>query len=175
MRRVLTVAAGVLAIEACASSGVVHEGRSTLSQQEESSLAHSPTKSTTGFRRVWRAPGLKGWGLLKWDQDHSFAVSDAPAGLLQALRDEVGRVNHHRGQGPDLFLTATIYSYDRGGWFTDPSAKCELVARDRSGQVRWAADDALVVRRELAQTLVDSDDTLVARELVRKLREEFGI
>jgi hypothetical protein len=95
--------------------------------------------------------------------------------LLQTIRDEVGRLNQRAQKGDDLLLTVNVYSYQKGGLFSDPRANYELVARDKKGRAVWVADDEVVARGELAQTLVDSEDTVMAREIVRKVRESFAL
>ena len=44
-----------------------------------------------------------------------------------------------------MVLVVTVYAYDRGGWFSDPRASYELVARNQKGQAVWVADDEVVV------------------------------
>ncbi len=84
MRAVCLFVAAAASIGACASAGSLHGGRTALAQQEAGVVAHSSDKSAAGFLRIWKAPGLKGWALLKWDQDHSSAVTESPPSLLQA-------------------------------------------------------------------------------------------
>jgi hypothetical protein len=48
------------------------------------------------------------------------------------------------------------------------------VKRSGKGQAVWVVDDELEPRRELAETLVDSDEILLPREIGRKLRRDFG-
>jgi hypothetical protein len=175
MRRPYVLAAAMIAGGACAGSGTLHSGRTALAPQELGTVAKAKEGGPGGFKRVWKGPGLQPWALLKWDQDHSSAVSEAPPSLLQSIRDELGRLNQRRAKGDDLFLTVTVYAYDRGGWFSDASARCELVARDNRGQVMWVLDGEIGARRALAQTLVDSDESVVARALALKVRQEFNL
>jgi len=175
MRGLSFTALAAITVSACASSGTLHNGPTALHPEETTVVARSTERSAGGFRRVWRAPGLKPFGLIKWDQDRSVAAPPAPADLLQVMRDELGRVNQRRAKGDDVVLTVTVYAYDAGGWFSQPSAHYELVARNKKGQAVWAVDDEIAVRRDLALTLVDSDEVLLARELVTKIRQEFGI
>jgi hypothetical protein len=163
-----------LALAGCASASALHEGKTALEPQEGAVMSRTADRSGISFRKVWKVPGLKPWAMLKWDQDHSAAAPGAPPGLLQAIRDEVGRLNQQPAKGEDFFLTVTVYSYDRGGWFSEPSAAIELVARDGKGRAAWVADDQVTVRPELAQTLADSEEMVLAREITRKVRQEFG-
>jgi hypothetical protein len=174
VRRALVIAVVTLAAASCATTGTIHGGRTALAPQEAAALAQAKEKTDAGFRRLWKSAALKNLGLLKWDQDHSGAAPGAPPALLQNIRDELGRLNQRPAKGEDLTLTVTVYGYHRGGWFSDPTAAYELVARDRKGRAVWVADDEVVGRPELAQTLVDSEEGVLAREITRKVRQEFG-
>jgi hypothetical protein len=49
------------------------------------------------------------------------------------------------------------------------------VARDLHGKVVWAVDDKVRATEALAQSLVEAPSSIIAREILRKVREQFGI
>ena len=168
--------ASIGALAGCASGTALHVGPSTLATRERATLAQAkPRNGQGGFRKSWKSPAIKTWALLKWDSDHSSAVPGAPAGLLQAIRDELGRMNQRPATGESLTLVVTVYGYDRGGWFSPPSAAYELVARNSNGQAVWFAEDEVSAPPELAHTLADSAELILAREISRKVRVEFRL
>jgi hypothetical protein len=175
MLRMLIIPLGGMLVGACAATNL-HPGKTTLLPPETATVV-SQGKDTKGggFRRIWKSPTLHPWRLLKWDQDRSSVTADAPAGLLQNVRDEIGRVNQRDGHGEDLLLAVTVYVYRAGGWFSNPKAHYELVARDGKGKAVWVADDEVVARADMARSLVDPEEAVIAREIARKLREEFGL
>jgi hypothetical protein len=77
--------------------------------------------------------------------------------------------------GESLSLVVTVYGYDGGGWLSPPSAAYELVARNAAGQVVWCAEDEVSAAPELAKTLADAPELILAREIGRKVRLEFGL
>jgi len=156
----------------CASPGF-HEGRTSLARDEQACLMGGGS-GQGGFARFWRSPKLVHWGFLKWQEDASWAAPAAPVRLLQAIRDELGRVNAQAGHGADLALAVTVYRFERAGFWSKAAASYELVARDQAGRVVWAADDKVEVRKELARTLADSASTIIAREILRKVLLELG-
>ena len=171
--KILMVAA-LFGTAGCAPA-VFHAGRTTLARSERACLA--PRKGATSgiFVRFCDAPEMRSWGLLRWDASKSFVVSDAPSDLLQAIRDEVGRLNESSRLGEDLALAVTVYRFRRAALWHAPAAYYELVARDMRGQVVWALDDKIEAREELAQTLVDPPSAIIAREILRKLRLQFNL
>lgn len=176
MWRLLFVPIGGVVAAGCAASSSLHQGRTALAPPETATVvARSEKGRGDGFRRSWKSPALKPWRLLKWDQERSSVAPGAPAALLQTIREEVGRLNQRPASGEDLLLTVTVYIYRGGGWFSDPKAHYELVARDRTGKAMWVADDEIVARPELARSLVDPEEIVVAREIVRKIRQTFGL
>jgi hypothetical protein len=171
----MLLAASVCVLAGCASGTALHVGPSTLATRERTNLAQAKSRNGQGgFRRLWKSPAIKPWSLLKWDSDHSSAVPGAPVGLLQAIRDELGRMNQRSATGESLTLAVTVYGYDRGGWFSPPSAAYELVARNANGQAVWFAEDEVSAPPELAHTLADPAELMLAREIGRKVRLEFG-
>lgn len=175
MWRTLIVPLSGLLVGACASTEL-HPGKTTLLPQETATVVTQGKETKPGgFRRIWRSPALHSWRLLKWDQDRCSVASDTPAALLQNIRDEIGRLNQRDRQGDDLALAVTVYLYRAGGWFSDPRAYYELVARDGKGKVVWVADDEVVAKSELARSLVDPEEAVIAREIARKVRETFGL
>lgn len=171
----MLLAASIGVLSGCASGAAVHVGPSSLGSRERAAIAQAkPRNGQGGFRRLWKSPAIKPWSLLKWDSDHSSAVPGAPAGLLQAVRDELGRMNQRQATGESLSLVVTVYGYDGGGWFSPASAAYELVARNANGQAMWFAEDEVSPLPELAHTLADSAEVILAREIGRKVRLEFG-
>lgn len=168
--------ASIGALAGCASGTALHVGPSTLATRERATLAQAkkPRNGQGEFRRSWKSPAIKPWALLKWDSDHSSAVPGAPVGLLQAIRDELGRINQRQATGESVTLVVTVYRYDRGGWFSPPSAAYELVARNSNGQAVWFAEDEVSAPPELAHTLADPAELILAREIGRKVRLELG-
>lgn len=160
----LSVALGL----GCASSGF-HEGKTSLARQEQAYLARGNAGPNT-FERFWKSPRAGAPGLLQWQADKSWACPEAPAELLQAIRDELGRLNQNAGAGESLALAVTVYRFDRGGIWSEPTAHYELVARDPRGQVAWAAADKVEAVRGKATSLVEPASSIIAREILRKAR-----
>jgi hypothetical protein len=173
--RMVLVPLGGMLVASCATTSRLHEGQTALASSESAAATAGAHKGDgDGFRRLWRSPGLKPWRLLKWDQDHSTAAAGSPAALLQAIREEVGRLNQRPASGDDLLLTCTVYLYRGGGWFSDPKAHYELVARNQAGKALWVADDEVVAKPDLARSLADPEEAIIAREIARKIRQAFG-
>src|SRR5436190_869500 len=98
-RLLIVPISGVVA--SCASSSL-HPGRTALAPAETATVVPRLEKASgDGFRRLWKSPTLKTWRLLKWDEVHSSVAPGAPAALLQAIRDEVGRLNQRPSSGED--------------------------------------------------------------------------
>ncbi len=154
---------------------IFHEGRTSLAPAERSYLAPREGAPSGTFARFWQAPRLRAWGLVRWDESKSFAVRDAPGKLLQAVRDEVGRLNQEARTGEDVTLAVTVYRFTKGGFLNAPAAYYELVTRDVRGQVVWAADDKIEAAPDLAKTLVDPPSAIIAREILRKLRRQLRL
>lgn len=163
----------VLLLGATLWAGSFHEGKTQLSPEEQALVLQGEQRHD-GFERVWRAPEAQGpWGLLKWDPDHSWAVSEAPSDLLDRVREEIGQINQKPGKGEDLSLTVTVYRYKRPGFLTNPVGYFELVARDTKGRAVWMALDQVKSSQSLAESMADSDSLIMGRELHRKLRKTF--
>jgi hypothetical protein len=175
MWRMLIVPIGGIVAMGCATTPSLHPGRTALAATETATVARSEKIDGRGFRRLWRSPTFKPWRLLKWDQDKSAVAPGAPATLLPAIRDEIGRLNQRPASGEDLLLTVTVYLYRAGGWFSDPKAHYELVARNQAGTAVWFADDEVVAASSLARILVDPEEVLIAREIAGKVRQAFGL
>lgn len=158
----------------CAST-TFHEGRTTLAKGEQEYLRGGKGSGKGAFERYWQAPSLRPWGLVKWQEERSWAVPDAPLDLLQTVRDELGRLNQRAGAGDNLQIAVTVYRFEKAGTWSKPTAYYEVVARDPHGKVVWAADDKVRVVEELAQSLVETPSSIIAREILRKVREQFGI
>jgi len=119
----------VLAI-GCASTGF-HEGRTALRKEEQACLvAKKGAPKGVVFERFWTAPRLVAIGLVQWQEDRSWACPQAPADLLQAIRDELGRLNQQYRAGENISLAVTVYRFDKGAIWSNPTAHYELVARD---------------------------------------------
>jgi hypothetical protein len=163
-----------LLLGATLCAGTFHEGKTQLTAEEQA-LVLKGEQRTEGFERTWRAPEFHGkWHLLKWDPDHSWAVPEAPADLLDRVREEIGRVNQTPGTGEDLTLSVTVFRYKRGGFLTNPVGHFELVARDPKGRPVWTALDQVKSSQSLAESMADSDSLIMGRELHRKIRQTFG-
>ncbi len=173
MKRAL-VAAVTFAV-GCASAGF-HEGRTALRKKEQRYLTARASAAKTAFARFWAMPGrpsIVGGGLVRWEE--GWACPDAPAGLLQAIRDELGRLNQRPRAGQNIWLTVTVYRFDRAGMWSGPTAYYELVARDPWGHLVWAADDKIEAQANLARTLADTSSAIIGREVLRKVRQQLGI
>jgi hypothetical protein len=156
------------------SAAECHEGRTQLSPAERTCILQ-PQKGVGPFERLWKSPDFNGnWGLLKWDPEHSWAVEEAPANLLDVVREEVGQVNQKPGTGEDLQLSVTVYRFKRQGFLTNPVGYFELVARNRDGKAVWIALDRVKSTQALAESMADSDSQIMARELRRKIRVAFS-
>jgi hypothetical protein len=170
-----TLAAGSLELGGCASGPRFHEGPSALAVNERSTLVAAPVKEDPAeFRRCWRRPALR-VGLLKWAEDKAEAVVAAPAGLLQAIRDEVGRLNQGARPGEEAYVTVTVFHWERGFFSRKATASYEVVGRDRAGRLLWVADDRLTASREEATSLLEGDEAVVARRVAGKLQRELGL
>ncbi len=159
----------------CASAGF-HEGLTALRKNEQRYLIAREGAAKTAFARFWALPGrpsIVGGGLVRWEG--GWACPDAHAGLLQVMRDELGRLNQSPRAGQNIWLTVTVYRFDRAGMWSGPTAYYELVARDPWGHLVWAADDKIEAQANLARTLADTSSTIIGREVLRKVRQQLGI
>jgi hypothetical protein len=168
------VMAVLLGAASCAPA-IFHGGRTSLAPAERTYLAPREGATSGIFSRFWQAPGSPSWGLIHWDENKSFTVREAPRELLQAIRDEVGRLNQEARAGEDSTLAVTVYRFTKGGFWNPPTAYCELVARDVRGQVVWAVDDMIEAAPRLARTLADPPSAIIAREILRKLRRQLRL
>jgi hypothetical protein len=158
----------------CATPGF-HAGRSSLVGPEQNHLQGKGGSPSAVFLRFWQATPPKSWGMIRWDSARSWAVPSAPPDLLQAIRDEVGRLNQRAPLRDDVMVSVTVYGYEPQGYFSSARCKYELVVRDKAGKVVWAADDEIRPGKELATSLVDPEAAMIGREVLRKIREQFGI
>ncbi len=150
-----------------------HEGRTQLTPDETSQVMQTWAGGGP-FQKLWKSPDLDpDWGLLKWDEEHSWAVPEAPGDILRMVREEVGQLNEKPRKGEDLTLSVTVYRYKRMGFLSNPIGWFELVARNRQGRPVWMALDQVKATQSLAVSLADSDTQIMARELRRKLRTAF--
>jgi len=157
----------------CASAGF-HEGRTTLGKEEQGYLRVKGSGKGS-FERFWQSPNLQPWGLVQWQEERSWAIPEAPLDLLQSVRDELGRLNQRAGAGENILVAVTVYRFEKAGTWSKPTAYYEMVARDLHGKVVWAVDDKVRATEALAQSLVEAPSSIIAREILRKLREQFGI
>jgi len=160
-------------IAGCASPGL-HEGRSALRKDEQGYLGGRPQVVGSPFARFWVSPKRQRIGLMQWWEDQSRACPDAPPNLLQSIRDELGRLNQPSRTGDNMFLAVIVYRYDKGGIWMSPTAYYEIVVRDLRGQLVWAAQDSIETRENLARSLADEPATIIAREMLRKVRLVLG-
>lgn len=161
-----------LAMVGCASTGF-HEGRTSLGKNEQSYL-RGPRGTSKNFERFWRAPNPRPWGLVQWDPDRSWAVPEAPKALLRDIRDQLGRLNQRAGTAENISLAITVYRWEPAGTWRKPTASYEMVARDPRGKIVWAVDDTVRATEDLAKTLADTPSEIIAREVLRKVREQFA-
>lgn len=152
-----------------------HDGKSALKPEEKVVVLAVTEKEGSGFRMAWRNPDVKTFGLLKWDADSSYAVTDAPPELLEAIRENIGKLNQKDRKGEDLILSVTIFKFKKQGFLTNPVAFFEIVARTKDGKAAWVVIDRVKSTQELAQGLSDTDSAIVGREVFRKMREEFNL
>jgi hypothetical protein len=173
MRPALVLGA-LLVLGGCASSTGFHWGRSALGPEERAFVARAPAAPGRAFRRVWKTAGPAGLGLLKWSEGTSSTVADAPGELLQAIRDETGRLNRVPRSGPEASLTITIYRFEKR-WWGPTEMSYEVVIRDPGRNIVCVADDLLRPPKDLRASLADSEVDLLARAVARKLRQELGL
>jgi len=77
MRRRTLVISSVALLTGCASGAALHVGPSNLAEREKVALAQGkPRNGQRGFRRLWKSPSIKSWGLLKWDPDRCTRCTD---------------------------------------------------------------------------------------------------
>ena len=172
MKRLIMI---VVALCSGCASTTFHEGKTTLGKEEQGYLRGGNGSGKGTFERYWQSQNLRPWGLVQWQEERSWAVPDAPVDLLQAVRDELGRLNQRAGAGENLQVAVTVYRFEKAGTWSKPTAYYEMVARDRHGKVVWAADDKVRAAEELAQSLVEAPSSIIAREILKKVREQFGI
>ena len=166
---------GVAAVAAaCASTARFHPGATSLDAREQRAMMAVGRGRPDGFQRFWLRPKCQP-GLVKWSVARSRSVPDAPAGVLDLIRDEIGRVNARPRGGEVVFVTVAVFGWERRWFGRAPRIGYEIVGRDRAGQVVWMGEDSLVAPRESALNLSEPDELLVAREIGRKLKAELGL
>jgi hypothetical protein len=171
MRR-FVVAAALLIGPACASRAVFDDGPTGMNVREQGALLSAGGSRPDGFELFWLRKSCR-IGLIKWSERQSKSVREAPAGLLDLIRDEIGRVNRGAVDGETVFVSVTVFCWERRFFGRSPRVGFEVIGRDRAGQVIWLALDRVVVPRERARNLAESDELLLAREVGRKLRAEL--
>lgn len=179
-RQLFTTGPSIVGLAATLSFGCA-TGPSPLPRAEQSSLDNAeltPLKKlqadSSGLERFWLRDGVA-IGTIKWDVARSRAEASAPKELLQAIRDEVGRLNQAERAGEDIWITVNVYHWSVGLFSSTPRARIELIGRDRAGQVVWMGQGEIAAHSKLAKTLADSRAVIVAQEVVRKLREELAL
>jgi hypothetical protein len=164
----------LVAITSCASAQTFHGGPSSLSPQERPLLVALKPKRDAVMERFWKRDGLN-IGLIKWSQDGSAAAPEAPAPLLELVRDELGRVNKDARVGEQVQLAVNIFAW-RHRWFgRAPVVQYEVVGRDRAGQLLWVGQDTVQVPRGSAKSLAETDEQVTAREIARRIRKELSL
>jgi hypothetical protein len=158
---------------ACAGRAAFHDGPTGMNAREQRALLSASRTRRDGFERFWLRPNCR-LGLIRWSEQHSQSVKEAPIGLLDMVRDEIGRVNRFTGDGEMVFVSVTVFRWQSRFFGRPPRVGYEVIGRDRAGQVIWLALDWMVAPREQATNLAESDELLVAREVGRKLRKELG-
>jgi hypothetical protein len=171
--RLLAMFASAAVLAGCATRTGVHAGPTGLSSREQQALLTASRVRPDGFERFWLRPNCR-FGLVKWSDQRSQAVSEAPKELLQVVRDEFGRVNRNAGGGEEVYVSVVVFEWERRYFGRPPRAGYEILGRDRAGQIIWFAVDWLTAPRDLAQNLAEPDELLLAREMGRKLRAELG-
>jgi hypothetical protein len=158
----------------CASTGF-HDGRTSLRKEEQGYLVARKGAPKAVFERFWQSAHPPSVALVQWQEEKSWACPEAPADLLQAIRDELGRLNQRSRAGENISIAVTVYRFEKAGTWSKPTAYYELVARNQKGQVIWAADDTVEAQDELARSLVESPSAIIGREVLRKVRQQLGI
>lgn len=164
---------GMVFAAGCATGGF-HEGRTALRKEEQGYLVAGRGSPRSAFARLWASPRRPPIGLVQWWAEQSWACTEAPPELLQSIRDELGRLNQPYRTGENIVFAVTVYRFDKGGVWASPSAYYEIVVRDLRGQLLWAADDRVEAREDLAHSLADAPSTIIAREVLRKVRTVLG-
>jgi hypothetical protein len=172
--RALVLAMVLVLAGGCATGPRFHQGPTALGETERALLVAAAPGRDGGLKRFWRKARVR-TGLIKWADGTSRAVPGAPPGLLQAVRDELGRINQTSRAGETVYVTVTVFRWERGFWSRVPEAGCEVTGRDSAGRALWIGEDIVRADPELARTLADGDELIVARELVRRLRKELGL
>jgi hypothetical protein len=174
MMRAQVVIGAVMLASACATAPQFHSGPTSLSGPEQRAMLAAPRSEAGWFERFWLRPGCQ-LGVIKWSEERSQAVAAAPPGLLDLVRDELGRLNRKKRAGEVVYVSVTVFEWRNRIFGLAPRVGYEVIGRDRAGQIIWMAEDHMVAPRELAKTLVEGDDLVVAREVGRKTRMELGL
>lgn len=173
LQRVLILGLVLLAVPVIAGDQF-HEGKTVLSGDEKAAVLKIKEKKT-GFTIAWKNPDLKEFGLLKWNNEASCAVTDAPPELLDAIRDNIGKLNQKDRKGEPLSVAVNVYRFKKQGFMTNPVAFFEIVARTKDGKTAWIVLDQVKPTQELAESMADSNSAIIGREVYRKMREEFNL
>jgi hypothetical protein len=163
-----------LALAGCATSTPPTAVRTGLTDTELQTVRRAAASRDGSFDRFWRARQGARPGLLKWSEAHSSAVPVAPPALLEIVRDELGRLNAVSRSGADVQVGVTIFRCERR-WFGRREIGIEVAGRSGEGALVWAGVVTLSPSSAFARTAADSDEVLVARELVARLRRELGL
>jgi hypothetical protein len=173
MCRVFGVAVLLCGVAGCAGKTTFHGGPTGLSPREQRALVAASRVRPEGFDRFWLRRSCP-FGLVKWSEERSRSVEGSPAGVLDLIRDEVGRVNRGNVLGETVYVNVVVYMW-RERWFgRGARVGYEIVGRDRAGQIIWLGEDRVSVVREKAANLAEGDEVLLAREVGRKLSAELG-
>ena len=174
MTRTQALLAGlVLLVTVCATTPTFHSGPTSLTEREKRAMLATARVRGDGFDRFWMRPRCR-IGLIKWSEQRSQAAKEVPPILLDLVRDEVGRVNRGAHEGETVFVSVTVFEWNKRWFGRAPRVGYEVVGRDRAGQVMWMGEDRMVAPRKLAVHAAEGDEVVVARELGRRLRAELG-
>jgi hypothetical protein len=97
-----------------------------------------------------------------------------PSWAVPAVPRSAGRLNQRASTAENINLAITVYRWEPAGTWHKTTAFYEMVARDPRGKIVWAVDDTVRATEDLAKTLADTPSEIIAREVLRKVREQFG-
>jgi hypothetical protein len=162
-----------LAVAGCGTSAVP-AGPATLLGATERSLLRSGAQAAR-FIRFWRLDPAPPVGIMRWDGERSSAAAAVPDELLQLIRDELGRVNQTERQGEPVRVAVRLEAFRSASFWRSPSLRYEITGRTLAGTLLWAAEDEVRSRDSGRSSLADSDDLVLARGVVGKLRAALGL
>jgi hypothetical protein len=96
----------------CASGPGFHQRLTGMNVREQRALLSASRNRADGFERFWARPNCR-FGLVKWSDQQSRSVEEAPGALLNLIRDEIGRVNRAVAEGEIVFVTVIVFRWQR--------------------------------------------------------------